>query len=240
MIHIIYNIKGSVEQIIYHISHIHHIRSFVIVCVSVLVYIKQRSRVRRQRVKQHEKRRKQQMNERRARGAKYPHSIDLTLPSCSEDTSDIQMIHCLSSDSNIVTDELYLDFFDGSAVWLPKNNTHSASHSDSTNSSSITILSSYIPSSQYSASKTVPSKGKKKSKKSRKHQQQQPPPRQGSAPASFCTPPPLPPPTTKAQSPSKARSPRLTKAGNYMICLTAPNIIILFILYHFSTYIVYN
>ena len=209
-------------------------RSFVIVCLCVLVYIKQRSRLRRQRVKQYAKRRQQEMNERRARGAKYPNSIDLTHPSCAEDTSDIQMIHCLSSDSGIVTDELYRDFIDGAAVWIPKKNKPSAPNSDSTKSSSITIL-SYIPSSQYSASKKDTRKTKKKSTKSRKHQQPQPLPREASTPASFCT-----PPAPKVKSPSKAGSPRLTKAGNYMICLTALSIIILFILYQFSTYIVYN
>lgn len=217
------NIKGSVEQFIYYTFFVHYIRSFVIVCLSVLVYIKQRSIFRRQRVRQRVQRRIQEMKQRRARAAKkYPKSIDLTRSSCAEDTSDIQQIHYLSSDSmNIVSDEQYPDFMDGSAAWIPNKTRPSASHSDSTQSSSsasssIRIL-SYIPSKQYAARKKVSTTTRKKSVKSRKHQQEKPL-------ASFTKSPKL------KSSPSKSKSPRLTKAGNYMIYLTLVSIIILFFL----------
>ena len=126
------------------------------------MYIKQRSRIRRQRVKQRAILRQIELNKRRARGAKYPKFIDLTVPSAKEDDSDIQMIHDLSNETmHIVSDVEYPNYMDGTSPWTPARNRPSTSHSDSPQSSSVTIL-SYVPSQQYAAS---PKSTKKKTEK---------------------------------------------------------------------------
>ena len=161
---------------------------FVIVCMSVVVYIKNRSRIRRQRVKQLTKQRQIELNKRRVRGAKYPHSIDLNVPSANEDESDIQCLHYLSNETmNIVTDSEYSNYMGGSSAWTPTTNRPSASatHSDSHQSlSSVTML-SCLSSQQYAAKSKS---SKKRTKKRSKPQSFSPSPR------------------------AKSKSPRLTKA----------------------------
>lgn len=178
------------------------------------MYIKQRSRIRRERVKQRAELRQIELNERRARGAKYPKFIDLALPSANEDDSDIQMIHDLSNETtHIVSDPEYPNYMDGTSPWTPDTHRPSTSHSASSQSS-VQILLSYVPSQQYAAS----AKGTKK--KQKKSKMQRPKPR------SF---PPRPPTATK----QKSKSPRLTKAGNYLMYLSLyPTII--------QNYIIYN
>lgn len=167
----------------------------VIVCLSsvAIVYIKQRSRIRRERVKRRAALRQIEQNERMARGAKYPKYIDLRLPSANEDDSDIQMIHYLSNESTyIVTDVDYPTYMHGSSPWTPDTNRPSTSHSASSQSSSQQILLSCVSSQQYAASR----KGTKKKPKKPKIKR--------SKPKSFSPTP----------AKHKSKSPRLTKAGN--------------------------